>query len=245
MISESLRLRPSLYMKPMSIGRKIPRYALIHSTVLTGAIILCGLNLFLFLPSLKIWNPLFTPLHSLIHLNHIKSVFIRTRFKNCVKIFYNGCVKVFQKFIQMLPFASPCEQQVHTTHISPCQTSDVTDLEDWGPLFQGNEEESEARHSIVQTRVWKTISNATTEQLCLTTPLQGNNVFFLPEQHFVFVKSFGCSHNTSDTEYMSKETYNSFNAPSHPTFYIVGLLKSHGYNFTDDINNSTICLINR
>lgn len=48
----------------------------------------------------------------------------------------------------------------------------------------------------------------------------------LPGKARVFVKTYGCSHNISDSEYMA------------------GLLEEYGYTLVDKIENADACLIN-
>ena len=48
----------------------------------------------------------------------------------------------------------------------------------------------------------------------------------IPGTQNVFLKTYGCSHNTSDSEYM------------------MGLLAEYGYNFVDDFGEADVCVIN-
>lgn len=48
----------------------------------------------------------------------------------------------------------------------------------------------------------------------------------LPGSQSVFVKTYGCSHNISDSEYMA------------------GLLADYGFTITDDIDKADACLLN-
>jgi threonylcarbamoyladenosine tRNA methylthiotransferase CDKAL1 len=47
-----------------------------------------------------------------------------------------------------------------------------------------------------------------------------------PGSQSIFVKTYGCSHNISDGEYMA------------------GLLANYGYTIVDDMNGADACLIN-
>lgn len=48
----------------------------------------------------------------------------------------------------------------------------------------------------------------------------------VPGSHKVFVKTYGCSHNISDSEYMA------------------GLLAEYGYIITDNMDEADACLLN-
>jgi threonylcarbamoyladenosine tRNA methylthiotransferase CDKAL1 len=48
----------------------------------------------------------------------------------------------------------------------------------------------------------------------------------MPGQAKVFVKTYGCSHNISDSEYMA------------------GLLQEYGYQLVDSIKEADCCLLN-
>ncbi len=70
-------------------------------------------------------------------------------------------------------------------------------------------------------------NNSTYNQNDLTVASQtqkNNNV--IPGTQRVFLKTYGCSHNTSDSEYM------------------MGLLSEYGYKFVEDFNDSDVCVIN-
>ncbi|UXI17183.1 endoplasmic reticulum-Golgi intermediate compartment protein 2 [Sarcoptes scabiei] len=52
------------------------------------------------------------------------------------------------------------------------------------------------------------------------------NDCFLPGKHSIFVRSWGCTHNTSDSEYM------------------MGLLAQSGYEIVDNISKADLCILN-
>lgn len=57
-------------------------------------------------------------------------------------------------------------------------------------------------------------------------PFSNNNIIILPENYKIYFKSFGCAHNSSDSEFM------------------MGLLANYGFKFVKKIEECDICIVN-
>lgn len=61
---------------------------------------------------------------------------------------------------------------------------------------------------------------------CCENKKDCNEKSVIPGGQNIFVKTYGCSHNISDSEYMA------------------GLLADYGYNIVDDLEKADACLLN-
>ena len=102
----------------------------------------------------------------------------------------------------------------------------MQDIED---LFRGENIDDQKR--VVRTKVQRTKKQpkpAQEEAELVTETINTEEKIddALPGKAKVFVKTYGCSHNISDSEYMA------------------GLLSDYGYTLVDDVDSADACLLN-
>lgn len=106
----------------------------------------------------------------------------------------------------------------------PCSEI-IDDIED---LISSQDIQPKQRYANKKNVVVRAKRNGPTENGTLTAvekpPIYEN---FVPELQKIYVKTWGCSHNNSDSEYMS------------------GILAESGYKLTSDKDSADLWLLNR
>ena len=93
-------------------------------------------------------------------------------------------------------------------------------MEDIEDMFKGDDADDQQR--IVKTKVRRHRKKAAETDEVEVDEVQAD----LPGKQNIYVRTYGCSHNISDSEYMA------------------GLLADYGFKIVDDIQSAHACLLN-